>query len=168
MSCFSTYPTPLGEVLLSCDDMGLTGLWFFGQKCFPTSLLKEHQKDDHPCLQEARRWLDCYFSGVRPADCPCPSLHLKGTPFQLAVWNRLLEIPYGKKVSYGELASLVASDRGVVRMSAQAVGGAVGRNPIALIVPCHRVVGADGSLTGYAGGVEKKRWLLDWEGSLAK
>ena len=115
-------------------------------------------------MAEAIRWLDIYFSGATPDFTP--SLHFSGTPFQMEVWNILQTIPYGETMTYGEIASILAKQQGFLSMSAQAVGNAVGRNPVSIIVPCHRVIGANGNLTGYAGGIDKKRALLTLEGSL--
>ncbi|MEE0205003.1 MAG: methylated-DNA--[protein]-cysteine S-methyltransferase [Oscillospiraceae bacterium] len=159
MTYTQTYSSPLGEVLLSADDMGLSGLWFVGQRYFARTLSPGAVPRETPVLTETKRWLDCYFSGKRPDFLP--PLHLIGTDFQQAVWNLLLEIPYGQTVTYGALAQQL----GKPAMSAQAVGAAVGRNPVSVIVPCHRVVGADGNLTGYAGGVERKLQLLQLEGA---
>lgn len=161
MQYISHYQSPLGKILLAADDTGLTGLWFEGQKYFALSLEKEHQEQELAVFQTARKWLDCYFSGQNP-DFPVP-LHLKGTEFQKQVWNLLLSIPYGTTMTYGELAKEIAHKRGLSSMSAQAVGGAVGHNPVSILVPCHRVLGADGSLTGYAGGIERKQKLLELE-----
>lgn len=163
MTYTQTCTSPLGEVLLSADDMGLSGLWFAGQRYFARTLPPGAAPGEMPVLTETRRWLDCYFSGKRPDFLP--PLHLIGTDFQQAVWNLLLEIPYGQTVTYGALARTLAQQLGKPAMSAQAVGAAVGRNPVSVIVPCHRVVGADGNLTGYAGGVERKRFLLNLEGA---
>lgn len=163
MTYTQTYPSPLGEVLLSADDTGLSGLWFAGQRYFARTLPPGAVPHETPVLTETKRWLDCYFSGARPDFLP--PLHLIGTDFQQAVWNLLLEIPYGQTVTYGALARTLAQQLGKPAMSAQAVGSAVGRNPVSVIVPCHRVVGVDGNLTGYAGGVERKRFLLNLEGA---
>jgi methylated-DNA-[protein]-cysteine S-methyltransferase len=154
--------TPLGEVLLAGDGQGLTGLWFKGGKYYALGLSPEREERETAVFDQTRRWLDIYFSGRKPDFMP--PIHLTGTPFQLAVWELLRRIPYGQTLTYGELAARIAAERGLSHMSAQAVGGAVGHNPISLIVPCHRVVGADGSLTGYAGGVAKKERLLALEG----
>lgn len=162
MQYTSTYQSPLGEILMVCDEAGLTGMWFLGQKYFALGLGKEHEERETPVLTETKRWLDIYFSGREPDFTP--ALHMIGSPFQLTVWELLRQIPYGKTTTYGELAGKVAQKRGLSRMSAQAVGGAVGHNGISIIVPCHRVVGANGSLTGYAGGVGKKKRLLTLEG----
>lgn len=157
------YHSPLGKVLLAADETGLTGLWFEGQKYFPQRPYMESAKDEIPVLADARRWLDIYFSGEEP-DFTLP-LHFTGSDFQREVWEILCSIPYGKTMTYGEIAGKLAEKRGIARMSAQAVGGAVGRNKISIIVPCHRVVGSDGSLTGYAGGIDKKAALLKLEGA---
>lgn len=155
------YDSPLGGILIACVDEGLTGLWFDGQKYFPEHIDREHEKKDHPVFEETVKWLDIYFSGKAPDFTP--KLHLTGTEFQMSVWDKLLKIPYGRIVTYGELSRLIAAERGASGMSAQAVGGAVGHNKISIIVPCHRVIGADGSLTGYAGGIGKKKALLELE-----
>lgn len=158
--------SPLGEMLLAGDESGLTGLWFAGQKYFGAGLqpgAARAEAAEIPALAAARRWLDVYFSGREPDFLP--PLHLVGTPFRVCVWRQLLKIPYGETITYGALAARVARAQGLPRMSAQAVGGAVGHNPISVIVPCHRVVGADGSLTGYAGGVDRKAKLLEMEGA---
>lgn len=157
----NTYHSPLGEMLLAADDSGLVGIWFQGAKHFGQGLEPAASSGDHPFLQEAKRWLDHYFSGHEPDFQP--PIHWQGSPFQQRVWALLRQIPYGTTVTYGELTALVAEQLGRSGMSAQAVGGAVARNPISILVPCHRVVGADGSLTGYAGGLERKRQLLALE-----
>ncbi len=159
---YTRYDSPLGAILLAADEAGLTGLWFEGQRGCPDQR-QARPVGEAPALDAARRWLDAYFCGREPDFTP--PLHLMGTPFQLAVWALLREIPYGQTVSYGELARRLAVRRGLTRSSARAVGGAVGRNPVSLIVPCHRVIGADGSLTGYAGGVDRKHALLALEGA---
>ena len=148
------YASPLGGILLAADEQGLTGLWFDGAKYFAANLPEEYEEKSTPILDEAARWLDIYFVGRQPNFTP--PLHLVGSDFRQRVWKRLLDIPYGQTATYGALLG-----KG---MSAQAVGGAVGHNPISIIVPCHRVVGANGSLTGYAGGIDKKIHLLALEG----
>nr|AHF24447.1 methylated-DNA/protein-cysteinemethyltransferase [uncultured bacterium Contig99] len=153
--------TPLGGVTLAADGEALVGLWFDGQKRFAAGLAREYEEGDAPVLREAEEWLAPYFAGREPPRCP--KLAPRGTPFQRAVWEILLTVPYGRATTYGRIAEALARRAGLARMSAQAVGGAVGRNPIALIVPCHRVVGADGSLTGYAGGLARKEALLRLE-----
>ena len=160
------YKSKLGDILLACDDAGLTGLWFKDQRHFAAKLSSEHiYIDDYKHLplplSDTVRWLDIYFSGKLPEFTP--ALHLIGTPFQMEVWQILLSIPYGKTTTYGEIASTLAKMRGLSSMSAQAVGSAVGRNPVSIIVPCHRVIGSNGKLTGYAGGIWRKEALLKLE-----
>ena len=152
------YDSPLGGILLAADEQGLTGLWFDGQKYFARTLSADHREQETPVLACAKRWLDLYFSGQEPDFSP--PLHPIGSPFQNEVWELLLQIPYGQTTTYGALAKQLAAKRGLSRMSAQAVGGAVGHNEISIIIPCHRVVGTNGSLTGYAGGIDKKVKLL--------
>ena len=143
------------------DGEALTGLWFDGQKYFAENLQNGVEERALPLFQQTDRWLDLYFSGREPDFTP--PIRMRTTPFRRAVWNILLTIPYGQTVTYGEIAARIAEEKGRPRMSAQAVGGAVGHNAVSLIIPCHRVVGADGSLTGYAGGIDKKRKLLSLE-----
>lgn len=154
--------SPLGRILLAADDEGLTGLWFEGQKYFARTLSEAPEEKELAVFRQAKDWLDIYFGGREPDFMP--PLHLVGTDFQCEVWEILQAIPYGETITYGEIAAKLAERRGVAHLSAQAVGGAVGRNPISILVPCHRVVGADGSLTGYAGGVDRKLVLLRLEG----
>ncbi len=161
MQYISHYKSPIGNILLAADELGLTGLWFEGQKYFALYLDKEHEEKDLPVFEIAKGWLDIYFSGREP-DFTVP-LHFTGTEFQNQVWEILYTIPYGHTMTYGEIAKQIAAKKGIARMSAQAVGGAVGHNEISIIVPCHRVVGTGGSLTGYAGGIEKKIALLQLE-----
>ncbi len=156
--------SPLGGITLASDGEALTGLWFDGQKHFGAGLSGRAEEQALPIFEETERWLTLYFEGHAPDFTP--ALRPVGTPFQLEVWELLRQIPYGSTVSYGDLAARIAQRRGRARFSAQAVGSAVGRNPISLLIPCHRVLGADGSLTGYAGGVEKKAALLRLEGVL--
>ncbi len=155
------YESPLGGILLAADETGLTGLWLDGQKYFARCLHEEHEEREVSVLKQAGRWLDIYFSGREP-DFDLP-LHFTGTEFQNEVWEILYSIPYGQTRTYGSIAKQLAEKRGLERMSAQAVGGAVARNKISIIVPCHRVVGSNGSLTGYAGGIDKKIALLKLE-----
>ncbi len=164
MQYTSKYKSPLGNILLAADEKGLTGLWFEGQKYFALYLDKEHEEKELPVFRETKRWLDIYFTGKEP-DFKLP-LHFTGTSFQNEVWEILYTIPYGKTTTYGEIARLLAQKKGLAQMSAQAVSGAVRHNEISIIVPCHRVVGASGSLTGYAGGIDKKIKLLKLEGAL--
>lgn len=161
MQYISHYRSPLGEMLLAADETGVTGLWFAGQKYFARHLDKEQEEKEIPLFATAKQWLDVYFAGSEP-DFTVP-LHFTGTPFQNEVWGILCAIPYGQTTTYGEIAKQLAARRGLPHMSAQAVGGAVGHNPISILVPCHRVVGLGGSLTGYAGGLERKRCLLALE-----
>ena len=151
------YTSPLGEMSLVADETGLVGVWFLKQKYFERGLEENLLLAENEVLKETKNLLDCYFSG----DCPdFSSLPLAsvGTNFQQQVWAYLQTIPYGETVTYGQIAKKLGS------RSAQAVGGAVGRNPFSIIVPCHRVLGSQGQLTGYAGGLDKKRWLLEHEG----
>lgn len=157
----SKYTSPLGGILLAADEVGLRGLWFDGQKYFARDLPDERTERETPVLSEAKRWLDLYFGGQEPDFLP--PLHPVGTPFRQAVWEILLRIPYGKTVTYGEISKQLAEKMGLERMSAQAVGGAVGHNEISIIIPCHRVVGTGGNLTGYAGGIDRKIKLLELE-----
>ena len=161
MTSVQYYDSPLGRIRMAADEIGLTVLCFEGAKYDTDRLPAGCLEQETEILSVGKRWLDLYFSGKNPDFLP--PLHPKGSAFQMTVWDILLEIPYGKTISYGEIARKIAEKRGISRMSAQAVGGAVGRNPIAIIIPCHRVVGADGSLTGYAGGIDKKIKLLELE-----
>ena len=161
MQYISHYRSPLGDILLAADQNCLTGLWFEGQKYFALHLDKEREEKEIPVFEKTKEWLDIYFSGKEP-DFEVP-LRFIGTDFQKEVWKILCSIPYGQTMTYGEIAGKLAEKRGKKSMSAQAVGGAVGHNRISILVPCHRVVGSDGSLTGYAGGIEKKVKLLTLE-----
>ena len=161
MQYTSYYHSPIGRILLASDDLGLTGLWFEGQKYFADGLDTEHRELKTPLLEKAKSWLTVYFSGKEP-DFSVP-LHLAGTAFQREVWEILCTIPYGQTVTYGQIARQLAAKKGLPHLSAQAVGGAVGHNKISILVSCHRVVGANGSLTGYAGGIDKKQALLNLE-----
>lgn len=155
------YKSPLGEILLAADEIGLTGLWFEGQKYYANTLPDEHISQETEILTEAKKWLDIYFSGKEPDFTP--PLHPEGSEFRQKVWQILLQIPYGQTITYGEIARKVAEMKNTSHMSAQAVGGAVGHNEISVIIPCHRVLGTNGSLTGYAGGIDKKIALLELE-----
>ena len=161
MQYISHYRSPLGDILLAADQNCLTGLWFEGQKYFALHLDKEREEKEIPVFEKTKEWLDIYFSGKEP-DFTVP-LRFIGTDFQKEVWKILCSIPYGQTMTYGEIAGKLAEKRGKKSMSAQAIGGAVGHNRISILVPCHRVVGSDGSLTGYAGGIEKKVKLLTLE-----
>ena len=155
------YESPLGGILLAADEIGLTGLWFDGEKYYADNLAAEHEARDTQALGAAKRWLDVYFAGKEPDFLP--PLHPIGSAFRQEVWQLLLEIPYWQTTTYGALARRLAERRGLRHMSAQAVGGAVGHNEISILIPCHRVVGTSGSLTGYAGGIDKKLSLLRLE-----
>ena len=161
MAYVQHYDSPLGGILLAADESGITGLWFDGQKYFARDLPAERVEQNTPALAEAKRWLDIYFTGWEPDFTP--PLHPIGSGFRQAVWNILLQIPYGQTTTYGEIARQLAAKQGLARMSAQAIGGAVGHNEISIIIPCHRVVGTNGSLTGYAGGIDRKVKLLELE-----
>ncbi len=161
MTFIQHYNSPLGGILLAADEIGLTGLWFNGQKYFARSLPAGYTEQNTSALSEAKRWLEVYFTGKKPDFMP--PLHIVGSAFRRAVWEILLQIPYGKTTTYGEIARQLAKKQKLPRMSAQAVGGAVGHNEISIIIPCHRVVGTNGSLTGYAGGIDKKIKLLELE-----
>ena len=153
-----TYQSPLGEMTMASNGNALTGLWFDGQQRYGSSFGKDHFSAELPIFDQISRWLDIYFDGREPDFTP--PLQLAGSDFRKSVWEVLLTIPYGKTMTYGEIAKIIASQKGVKHMSAQAIGGAVGHNPVSIIVPCHRVIGANGSLTGYAGGLDRKRKLL--------
>ena len=155
------YNSPLGSITLVSDGESLTGLWFDEQKHFPHKLISESTVAELPIFTQTCNWLDIYFSGRIPDFTPPISLNT--TPFRKAVYDILLTIPYGQTMTYGEIANIIAEQNCVGRMSAQAVGSAVGHNPVSIIIPCHRVVGADGSLTGYAGGLDRKIELLKLE-----
>lgn len=152
-----TYQSPLGPITLASDGDSLTGLWFEDQRYYPNDLAGESEEADLPVFRQVKAWLDVYFSGRDPG--PVPPVRPAGTDFQREVWATLAAIPYGRTRTYGDIA------RELGRTSPRAVGSAVGRNPISILVPCHRVVGADGSLTGYAGGTERKTALLELEGA---
>ena len=155
------YMSPLGGITIASDGEALTGLWFDGQKYFEANLSEEHEEKRLEIFDMTDKWLDIYFSGKAPDFTP--PLCMKTTPFRKSVWEIMLTIPFGKTMTYGEIADRIAEMKGVRRMSAQAVGHAVGQNPISLIIPCHRVIGADGSMTGYAGGIDRKKKLLEME-----
>ena len=156
------YKSPLGGMTLASDGTALVGLWFDGQKHFASTLHEEHEEcDSLPVFAAARQWLDMYFSGMEPGFTP--PLFFRGSPYRQKVWEQLLHVGYGETISYGELGRMVAQSSGLTGVCARAVGGAVGHNPISLIVPCHRVVGVGGKITGYAGGVERKARLLELE-----
>ena len=151
----------MGGITLASNGTELIGLWFDGEKYFGDTLPKKYEEKFLPIFEQVVRWLDIYFSGKVPNFTP--PLLMETTPFRKAVWEIMLTIPYGKTMTYGEIADRIAKQKELSKMSAQAVGGAVGHNSISLIIPCHRVVGTNGSLTGYAGGIDKKVRLLTLE-----
>ena len=165
MNYVTHYESPIGGITIASDGDAVIGLWFDGQKYFADTLSSEHEEADLPVFDQVRQWLDIYFSGRDPGFTP--PLKMLTSPFRKRVWEIMLEIPFGKTLTYGEIAAKIAEEKGLNRMSAQAVGGAVGHNAISLIIPCHRVVGSSGSLTGYAGGIDKKAWLLQMECALS-
>ncbi|RAV03478.1 methylated-DNA--[protein]-cysteine S-methyltransferase [Paenibacillus sp. YN15] len=161
----TTYSSPVGTMTLACDGDHLVGLWLDGQKYYGGTISGEMmEKSCIPVFKAAHNWLDSYFAGERPAISQLPLAPIGGE-FRREVWGILCEIPYGEVITYGDIAKRMAAKLGKDRMSSQAVGGAVGHNPISIIIPCHRVVGSNGSLTGYAGGVQTKVKLLELEGA---
>ncbi len=154
------YPSPLGDITLSAENGKLTGLYFEGQR----RACGEGEAGDCPVFEAAEKWLDAYFAGARPAPEMLP-MEVRGSEFQRRVWELLQEIPYGETISYGGIAARIAAERGLKTMSAQAVGTAVGRNPLSIIIPCHRILAANKAIGGYAGGIERKIWLLRHEGA---
>ena len=161
MNYLHHYESPLGGITLASDGTALVGLWFDGQRFFADLLSPDRKEKPLPVFELADRWLDLYFSGRDPGFTP--PLVMRTTDFRQEVWNIMLSIPYGRTMTYGAVAETVARRRGLPRMSAQAVGGAVGHNAIVLIIPCHRVVGAHGALVGYGGGLDRKAALLALE-----
>lgn len=158
------YSSPLGTLTLASNEESLVGLWIEGQKYFGCTVTEDMaEKSDLPVLIAMRNWLDKYFAGEKPAISGLPLAPIGGA-FRKEVWNILCGIPYGECITYGTIAKIAAARMNKASMSSQAVGGAVGHNPISIIIPCHRVVGLNGSLTGYAGGVDKKIKLLEHEG----
>lgn len=153
--------SPLGGITLASNGKELVGLWFDGQKYFGNILPKIYEEKELSIFEQTKKWLDIYFSGYEPDFMP--DVHMIGSEFQIKVWSILKQIPYGQTMTYGEIANKIAEQNGGIPMSAQAVGGAVGHNLISIIIPCHRVVGKNGSLTGYAGGIERKIKLLELE-----
>ena len=163
MDFITQYASPVGMLTIAGSEEGLAGLWIHNQKYFAAGISSEIlRKDDLPIFEKTREWLDRYFSGGRPTPGEL-SLSPRGSLFQQAVWTLLCDIPWGETITYGALASRVAERLGKSSMSARAVGSAVGRNPISIIIPCHRVIGANGRLTGYAGGLSVKKRLLELE-----
>lgn len=158
------YSSPVGNVTIAAENDAITGLWIERQRYFcETCRFTTATYKDENILDSACNWLDRYFAGDKPSPGEL-NLKPRGSEFRKAVWNILRQIPYGETMTYGEIAQRISMDYGMEHMSAQAVGGAVGHNPISIIIPCHRVVGANGSMTGYAGGIDKKVALLRHEG----
>ena len=162
MFYISKYNSPIGGITLASNGAELTGLWFDGQKYFADTLPKEYQKKDLPVFEQTKKWLDIYFSGKAPDFTP-PLMFIGISQFRKRVWEVMLNIPFGQTSTYGKIAKQIGAETGK-KVSPQAVGGAVGHNSISLIIPCHRVVGTNGSFTGYAGGINKKIELLKMEG----
>ena len=150
-------------MMMASDGENLTGLWFKEQKYYASTISGEIMEKNLVIFEKTIQWLERYFHGERPRITEL-QLAPQGSMFRKEVWKILCEIPYGEVLTYGEIAKMIAKKRGIERMSAQAIGGAVGHNPISIIIPCHRVIGSDGSLTGYAGGIELKKKLLEHEG----
>lgn len=163
MYCSTRYDSPLGELTLCAREDRLVGVWIQGQAYFGGKVVGKMEPGDSAVLARTRDWLDQYFAGERP-DPACLPLDPAGSPFRQAVWQCLLRIPYGQVITYGQLAEQAAAQLGRTSASARAAGGAAGHNPISIIIPCHRVVGSGGSLTGYAGGIAAKLRLLEHEG----
>ena len=160
----TTFPSPLGPITLACCGNSLVGLWTKGQKYFGDTVSEAMpENNDIPIFVTAKKWLDRYFAGEKPEIAELP-LAPAGGEFRQSVWKILCEIPYGKVITYGDIAKKIAAKMGKEKMSSQAVGGAVGHNPISIIIPCHRVVGTNGSLTGFGGGIQMKVKLLEMEG----
>lgn len=163
MDYTTEYTSPIGKILLASNGTAITGLWFLGQNHFGSTLRSPALDGTSlPVLQQAIQWLDDYWRGTNPSPASLP-IQLQGTVFQQNIWKLLLEIPYGTTITYGELARQYALEAGMEAMSARAVGNAVGKNPISIIIPCHRVVGSSGRITGYAGGIVRKSALLQHE-----
>ena len=153
------YKSPIGDITMASDGTSLIGLWFNGQKYFASTLSSKYKYKLLPVFKETILWLNIYFNGKEPDFMP--RIKLDGTAFRIEIWQILQQIPYATTLTYGDIAKKIATKRGIENMSAQAVGGAVGHNPISIIIPCHRLLGSNGSLTGYAGGIDKKIALLE-------
>lgn len=159
----STYKSPIGNLLIASKDNKLVGLWMENQKYYLSNFKEEIVEIENlEILERTKKWLDRYFNGEKPK---INELEISpiGSEFRKSVWEILKSIPYGEVITYNDIAKELAKQKGIKKMSAQAVGGAVGHNPISIIIPCHRVVGTNGSLTGYAGGIKKKIYLLEHE-----
>ncbi len=155
------FESPLGGITMASDGEALTGLWFDGQKHFGSTLSENPEEKLIPVFELTDKWLKIFFGGALP--CFTPPLSVKSTAFRKSVYKILLSVPYGSTVTYGEIAKKLKEGNFAAKASPRAVGNAVGHNPVSLIIPCHRVVGADGNLTGYAGGLERKIKLLSLE-----
>lgn len=155
------YTSPIGGITMASNGESLTGLWFDGQKYFASTLSQKHMEKQLPVFDRTCEWLDIYFSGKSPDFMP--PLFMWVSHFRQDVYEILMAIPFGETMTYKEIADLIAKKHRIISMSAQAVGCAIAHNPISLIIPCHRVIGTNGKLTGYAGGLDKKEWLLDME-----
>lgn len=163
MYYYYIYNSPIGKITIASNEQNIVGLWLDKQKYYMDVLVgKEYQEKETDVIKLAKNWLDKYFNNERPQIDELP-IEFIGSDFRKQIWEILAEIPYGKVVTYGDIAKQIAKQKGIKTMSAQAVGGAVGHNPISIIIPCHRVVGTNGSLTGYAGGIETKIKLLEFE-----
>ncbi|MGN0014111.1 MAG: methylated-DNA--[protein]-cysteine S-methyltransferase [Candidatus Gastranaerophilaceae bacterium] len=163
MICKTNYDSPLGKITLACYANNIIGLWLENQKYFGDTVSEEMIENNNlEIFNLTKNWLDRYFAGEKPPISEIPIAPI-GNEFRQAVWTILCEIPYGEVTTYRDIANKIAKQRGIEKMSAQAVGGAVGHNPIPIIIPCHRVVGKNGSLTGYAGGIKTKIKLLELE-----
>lgn len=159
------YTSPLGDILLASENEKLIGAWFEGQKYYLDKISEGLIEKEDEVLSKTKNWLDRYFNGERPLIDEL-DLAPKGTGFRQEVWKILCEIPYGETTTYKDIASKIAKNRGIEKMSAQAIGGAVGHNPVSIIIPCHRVIGSNGKLTGYAAGIDRKIFLLKHENAI--
>ena len=155
------YSSPIGGITMASNGDALTGLWFDGQKYFASTLSKKHMEKQLPVFDRTCEWLDLYFGGTDPGFMP--TIFMWDSDFRRDVYEILMTIPFGKTMTYKEIADRIAKKHRIISMSPQAVGGAIAHNPFSLIIPCHRVVGSSGKLTGYAGGLDKKEWLLNME-----
>ncbi len=161
MNRFTSYTSPVGKMIMAADGQNLVGLWFERQKYYPDYIGDLVDEGESEVFRLTARWLDVYFSGAKPDFTP--PIKMRGTVFQKEIWEYLRLVPYGQTATYRDIAAMYCERHGGKNMAPQAVGGAVGRNPISIIIPCHRIVGCDGKLTGYAGGIDKKQYLLRLE-----
>ncbi len=159
--------SPIGKLTLCATEYALVGVWIEGQKYFADTVLNPIEKEDLKVFDDTKKWLEEYFNGNKPSVKDLPLTPI-GNDFRQKVWKILCEIPYGETITYGEIAKIIAKGKCIKKMSAQAIGGAVGHNPISIIIPCHRVVGKNGNLTGYAGGLDVKKYLLKLENAYIK